>query len=208
MADITLPGSFTDGTAASVATFNDRLYKPGTPATSFAEVNGLLERANFGTGYAAEAEVIQRRQMSRGGTVGRTVDIDMPKRLFASDKSVDGAHIPIPGCGAPFWLPKANTPVVLSWSFVAAHDIDSTSLDCEFKLFIDGTAIAHTLRAAPIAYDPGITAYFTEHGPRTYTGHVLRTGLDKGWHNAYIGVYSQANLLRISVSRFSWLWFL
>lgn len=208
MADITLPGSFTDGSAAAVATFNDRLYKPGTPATSFAEVNGLLERANFNASYAAESEAIQRRQMSRGGTIGRTIDIDLPRALFGPDGTASRAYVPIPGCGLSFYVPKANTPVMLTWGFCATHDSNDSADNVEFKLVLDGTALANTLRAIPQTWETTTPMWRLQFAPRTFAGHRFTSGLSKGWHEAYIGVYSEANLTRIMVSRFSWLWFL
>lgn len=189
MADITFATNPTDGALVDPAQLNDNTYKPATPTASFAELNGLVSKANMDTlAWKLRSGLIRNRSCGGGKMVGSTMNLDYLSVLNPDDGDTEGAYIPVPGCSLNFYLPRDPTVCWLTWQLTSAVDMGDLVNEpvTKFRLYVDGARVSeHSRQQPPAVYASG-RHVFTD---RIWSGshmYPASAPMTQGWHNATI----------------------
>lgn len=196
MSSITFANTPVDGALVKPDDINSNQYDPGNPGTSFAEINGLINRGNFDTAtWKLRSCMIRNRALGNGRTVGSTMLMDHFSPVNPPDKNQEGAFTPIPGAAMRVYLPRSPTVAWVTWQCVSGSDmgwkVNSTGGGTEtiFRLFSQGTGSKVHSRQQPVACYWSGRMRFTD---RMYSGSVMfcnETRLDSGWYSFYLGVW-------------------
>lgn len=214
MGTITLPSLFVTGSPASADDIMENLYRP-IAGNSLQVMNGRLNADNLdftGTPSVIHSEAIRKGALSRGGMVGLTGNLDYPAEVFAENDDGDNAYTMIPGACQSFYMHHAGT-VIFTWFLNIGTDKNTDDSKVSLQLFINDDLISGVIHELPISTEGSWTGLDTDNrhpdiGDRVWSGHYLNTNMGVGWHNAGIGIYSEANLSRVRVRHFGWVWFL
>jgi hypothetical protein len=194
MADITFANTPVNGNVVSTLPINQDTYNPAAPATSFAEVNGLLTRPNMNTGtWLLRSGLIRNRTMGGGRMVGTTMNIDHMSMLNPADGDDAGAYVAIPGASITFHLPRIPSILWATWQIITAVDMGYLVNEpvTKFRFSVNGTfARAWDRQQVPAVYDGG------RHGihDRIYSGSSIftpTTGIDLqvGWNTISVSYW-------------------
>lgn len=199
MADVTFTTNPTDGSAVSADELNDNQYKPNSPATSLAEINGAINRGNMDTGaWLLRSGLIRDRVSGNGRMVGSTMNLDFMASLNPVNGDEEGAYIPVPGASLTFYLPRAPTVCWLTWQLVSAVDMGNLVADnvTKFRLYVDSDwKQVHSRQQPPSVYSAGRHVYTD----RIWSGSMMYPASDPmtaGWHTAAIHYWAAAYQLR------------
>lgn len=231
MADITLDAA-NDAAAAAVSDVNmhtENLFNPATPDNTFAVLNGNLNVANTAAANTVRRTEVRPGQLSDGGMVGATANVDYFQELFDIDSSVelddsaqeqDSYYVPIIGAGATFRLNYTPSLLIFTWMIEFATD---ARFDVGYReganvaLFYDGVKQEHTRRGTYGVMYPtsryaggGLAVHAYRIQARTkdrrFSGvHVVTTTVSAGWHDAGLRIAHNARQARIRVRNFKWI---
>ena len=192
MPDIALPNTFVAGDVASAYKVAENLYSPTDPDSTFAVINGGLDRENtvhngssVSGGAYIDHHVVQSGALHRAVSVGSTLNLDYFQQLFTTfDVNLEGAndvdtiYIPIAKANTTFRVPWASTTVLLMWSIALANDaqnilsgqdyVSNPKQESLLRLFIDGDSYEATRRGCynSVDVDPafwsGSTPYLAQ----------------------------------------------
>lgn len=207
MADITYANTLVNETAVTALALNQNTYNPGAPATSLAEVNGLLSRANMNTGdWLLRSGLIRNRSLGGGRMVGSTMNLDFLSVLAPADGDDAGAYIPVPGAAITFYLPRVPSVCWVTWQLISAVDMGHlvTEPVTKFRLYVNGTrASAFDRQQVPAVYAGG---RYSRHD-RIYSGSYQFSpsggiDLEAGWNTIHIahwgGSYEKRNAAEVA----------
>jgi hypothetical protein len=191
MADITYANTLVDGATVTAAALNENTYNPDVAATSLAEINGLLNRANMNSAdWLPRSGLIRGRALGNGRMVGSTMNLDFLSVLNPADADDTGAYVPVPGAAITFYLPRIPSACWVTWQLISAVDMGHLVNEpvTKFRLLVDGTrATAFDRQQVPSVYASGRAP---QHD-RIYSGSYLFTpgsGIDLGvgWNTVSI----------------------
>lgn len=195
MADITFASTPIDGNVVDPDELNDNTYKPSVPASSFAELNGLLGKPNMKTAdWKVRSGLIRARALGDGRMIGSTMNLDYLSVLATENGDDPGAYTPIPGAAMNFYLPRRPSVCWITWQLVSAVDmgINIPQNVTKFRLYIDGDRkLAHDRQQVPSTLVPGNRSQSTD---RVWSGSFMfseaqGTSITKGWHSAHLAFW-------------------
>jgi hypothetical protein len=191
MADVTLSYVPTLGSTVSPAGINANFYQPTVNASSYAELNGRMEKENFDTAaYTIRSGLIRDRSMGNGRMVGSTMNQDILALLSPTSNTDAGALKPIAGAAITFYVPKAPSMFWATWQVCTSSDIDLALAGltvAELQFRVDGTPQGAQKRSII----PGCTPLGT-HRPshdQVWSGHWAAPNaspISAGWHTCAV----------------------
>ncbi len=208
MPDITLPATFTDGSALSATDFAACVSAPKTTSpSSFDVLNGQLDVNNLAVDFRVERRMLQDGEFAEAFASAFTVPRDFFSDQFpgfenddsagaAVEEDAIGGFLPIVGASLTRKFSWAPGAVLLAWSVFGAHDgVNATGQRAVLRLFQDGAAVSGQRRALPPEVFAGVRHPAVSQ--RVWSGALVLTGLARGEHSFGVRVATDAPHARL-----------
>lgn len=222
MADIVLPYSPADGAVLSPDDFNRDFYEtPNNLGVGeyalYETANGRIEFANLHPGFRVRSHMVRPWQVGHAHSAGLTKPVDFFEDAWQKDKvfyGIAGANITFHqryDCTLALFFASVFASVWRQRG-VAGEQSWAAAPEIQMQMFVDGVAVAHTLRDLPetIYYDTAqtyggydyhfgreerLTRFWNLHHTK-FSGGVSgnqTTQLLAGWHTLGLHIYVAQN---------------
>lgn len=217
MATVVPPYVFPTGTVLDPDQM-DRDFDSAVDGESvYGEMRGHLQDSNFAGGFRIRPEHIRYGETARLNEDSLTETLDYYDDYTPNDTATeDSEYTPIAGASTRVFLPYAVTCALYSASiFYTVYRVRQRALGAitdtrtgppiKLKLWVDGTAISHTVRQTPITYWPEKldTATCEQQLPLEHVltqhydcNHLIvgGAGCAAGYHNVSMRLYIPQNI--------------
>lgn len=205
MPTLTLANSYAAGDALVASDWNENMYDPTAPNTSFEIINGHLDKDNMdATWPKILPEQVQRGVYGSAGFSAGTANLDYFKQWFSGcqtsvlTSTYPTRPMPIPGGNATFYV---SHPVmaVFTWTICWTNISDNQSEATRIHLYVDDALKTSQRREVRATAEPGgpTGTYARIHQGRIknryWVGHHTME-LGTGHHTAGLRILADENV--------------